>query len=81
MAGRIKSMNTPPKLIPAQNSVGGMSSIGFMRLPQVLKIFPVSRSTWWAGVKSGRYPAGVKLSARVTAWRVETILSLIERGT
>jgi prophage regulatory protein len=60
--------------------IDSLPSTGYVRLPDVLKVFPVSKSTWWAGVKSGRYPAGVKLSARVTAWRVENILSLIERG-
>ncbi len=51
---------------------------GFIRLPEVLKIFPVSKSTWWAGVKSGRFPQGVKLGQRVTAWRVEDIRTLIQ---
>lgn len=50
---------------------------GFVPLPVVLNVFPVSRSTWWAGVKTGRYPAGVKLSERRTAWRVEDIRKLI----
>ena len=38
---------------------------------------PVSKSTWWAGVKSGRFPKPVKLGPRTTAWRVEDIRSLI----
>lgn len=50
---------------------------GYVRLPSVLATFPVSKSTWWAGVKSGRYPAGHKLSQRVTAWRAEDIRALI----
>ena len=41
----------------------------FMRLPQVLAEIPVSKSTWWAGVRAGRYPKGVKLSTRTTAWK------------
>ncbi len=53
---------------------------GYIRLPDVLKVFPVSKSTFWAGIKTGKYPAGVKLSERVTAWRVEDIRALIERG-
>lgn len=53
---------------------------GYLRLPAVLKLFPVSKSTWWAGVKSGRYPAGVKLSTRVTAWRAEEIATLVNGG-
>jgi predicted DNA-binding transcriptional regulator AlpA len=50
---------------------------GFLRLPEVLKFFPVSRSTWWAGVKSGRYPKPVKLGPKITAWRSEDIRQLI----
>ena len=50
---------------------------GFLRLPDVLKLFPVSKSTWWQGVKDGVYPQPVRLSARTTAWRVEDIQNLI----
>lgn len=50
---------------------------GFMRLPEILAVFPVGKTTWWEGVKSGRYPKGVKLSARVTAWRAEDIRALV----
>ncbi|NMG05134.1 helix-turn-helix transcriptional regulator [Azoarcus taiwanensis] len=58
---------------------------GFLRLPQIIgdpakglpPLIPVKKSTWWAGVKSGRYPQPVKLSQRVTAWRVEDIRALI----
>ncbi len=52
---------------------------GYLRLPEVLKVYPVSKSTWWAGVKAGRYPAGYKLSARITAWKAEEIFALLER--
>ena len=50
---------------------------GFVRLPQILAVFPVSRSAWWAGVQKGKYPSPVKLSERTTAWRVEDIRRLI----
>ena len=53
---------------------------GFIRLPEVLSFIPVSRSTWWAGIKTGRYPKPVKLGLRVTAWRVEDIRSLIDNA-
>ena len=56
---------------------------GFVRLTSVLAPngpIPVGRSTWWAGVKSGRFPKPVKLGPRTTAWRVEDIRALIERG-
>lgn len=50
---------------------------GYVRLSTILKIIPVSKSTWWAGVKDGRFPKSVKLSAKITAWRVEDIRALI----
>lgn len=49
-----------------------------LRLPSVLARVPVSRSAWWAGVKSGRYPAGVKLSKRTTCWKSSDIEALIQ---
>jgi len=52
---------------------------GFLRLPQVLSVFPISASSWWSGIRDGRYPAGVKLSTRVTAWRAQDVRALIER--
>lgn len=51
---------------------------GFLRLPQVLELFPISKSAWWAGVKEGRFPKPVKLTERTTAWRVEDIHQLID---
>jgi prophage regulatory protein len=51
---------------------------GFLRLASIVgpgKLIPVSKSTWWEGVKSGR----VKLGPRITAWRVEDIRRLIEQ--
>jgi prophage regulatory protein len=56
-------------------------SSGFMRLPAVLSVIPVSKSTWWSGVKSGRYPKPVKLGERITAWRAEDIRALIEKAS
>ena len=56
-----------------------IQNTGFLRLPEVLKIFPVSRSTWWAGVKSGIYPKPVRLSKNIVAWRVQDILALVEK--
>ena len=41
---------------------------------------PISRSTWLAGVASGRYPQPVKLGPKITAWRLEDIQKLIDWG-
>jgi predicted DNA-binding transcriptional regulator AlpA len=63
---------------------------GYLRLAQIIgnpkanppipALIPVSKSTWWAGVKSGRFPAPVKLGPRITVWRVEDIRTLINNG-
>lgn len=50
---------------------------GYVRLPQILRVFPVSRSTWWQGVRDKRYPQSVKLGPRITAWKAEAIHDLI----
>ena len=50
-----------------------------LRLPQVLARFPVARSTWYAGVRSGIYPEPLLISRRVVAWTQESIDALIRR--
>ena len=52
---------------------------GLLRLPEVLALVPVSASTWWDGIRSGRFPAGVKLGPRCTAWRAADIRDLLAR--
>jgi len=51
-----------------------------LRLPQVLALVPISRATWWKGVKAGRFPQPVKLGPRTTAWRKNDIMQLVEHG-
>ena len=54
---------------------------GLVRVSQIVgdkkqgvpPFIPISRSSWWAGVKSGRYPKPVKLSERCTCWHAEDI--------
>jgi predicted DNA-binding transcriptional regulator AlpA len=49
--------------------------------PPIPAIIPVSKSTWWAGVKAGHYPQPVRtLGKRITAWRVEDIRNLIRHA-
>lgn len=56
-----------------------LPEIGFFRLPQILNVIPVSRSSWWAGVKSGKYPKPVKLGENTTAWKAEDIHAIIAK--
>ncbi len=41
-------------------------------------MIPVSRSYWYEGVKSGKFPKGIKLSPRVTVWKESDILALTQ---
>ncbi len=60
---------------------------GFVRLLQILGnpnakppipgVIPVSKSTWWNGVRAGKYPKPVKLGPHTTAWKVEDIRTMI----
>ena len=68
-------------------NAASLPETGFLRLRQIIgdpkadppvpPLIPVSRSTWWAGVKNGRFPKAVKLGPNTTVWRVEDILELI----
>lgn len=59
---------------------------GFLRLPQIIgdsergipAVIPVSRSTWWNGVKEGKFPQPVKLGPKTTVWKVSDIRALID---
>lgn len=53
---------------------------GFLRLPQVLSLIPISRSAWWAGIKEGKFPQGIKLGSKTTVWRAEAIRALIDQA-
>ena len=52
----------------------------FLRLPQVLERVPVSKSTWWKGIRDGIFPKGIKLSTRTTAWRESEIDAVGDQG-
>ncbi|HEY5850415.1 MAG TPA: AlpA family phage regulatory protein [Lysobacter sp.] len=75
--------------------VSPLPETGFLRLPQIIgapgdpqanppqaptpALIPVSKSSWYAGVRVGRYPRPVKLGPNTTVWRVEDIRALIEQ--
>jgi len=52
---------------------------GFLRLSQVLTLVPISKSAWWEGCKTGRFPKPVKLGPRTTAWKAEDIAALVKQ--
>ncbi|HUB91112.1 MAG TPA: AlpA family phage regulatory protein [Dyella sp.] len=68
-----------------------LPATGYLRLPQIIgkkptatnpglpALVPVSASTLWAWVKTGRFPAPVKLGPRTTAWQVEHVRAYLEK--
>jgi prophage regulatory protein len=58
--------------------IHGIPETGFVRLSQILEVIPIGKTSWWEGVKSGRFPKSVKLSERCTAWKAEDIRDLIK---
>jgi len=64
---------------------------GYLRLNQIIgnpksnppihPLIPVGKSTWWAGVKSGRFPKPVKLGPRITVWHIEDIRELFQKNS
>ena len=53
---------------------------GFLRLHQILEFFTISKSAWWKGCSTGRYPKPLKLGPRTTGWRAEDIKAFIENA-
>ena len=61
---------------------------GFLRLHQIIgskkanipPIIPVSATSWWNGVKSGKYPKAIKLGPKTTVWRASEVLSIVQNG-
>ena len=66
---------------------GELPATGFVRQSQLIGtpnrpgIVPFSSPTLWRKVKSGEFPRPVKLSERVTAWRVEDIRAWMQART
>ncbi|MCG7932128.1 MAG: AlpA family phage regulatory protein [Candidatus Thiodiazotropha lotti] len=48
-----------------------------IRIKDVLRLYPISKSGWFKGIQDGKYPKPVKLGERVSAWRVGDILKLV----
>lgn len=48
--------------------------------PAIAPLIPVRKSTWWAGVRSGKFPKPVKLGPRTTVWNADSIREFIEQA-
>lgn len=61
-------------------------TVRYLRLKQIIgsikegipPIIPVSKSTWWAGVRTGRFPSPHKIGPKTTVWSAHDIAKLAE---
>jgi prophage regulatory protein len=71
-------MPTPISIPVSSHPMRALPVNVFLRLPQVLARVPISRSTLWRRVSEGTFPRPLKLSRRVTVWRLEDIESWMQ---
>jgi prophage regulatory protein len=76
-----KQLNSKPKypvqLNKYQRPLGApLDPDALLRVNEVLRYVPVSRSTWWNGVRNGTYPKSIKLGPHTTVWRARDVLAL-----
>ena len=66
--------NTPTPRLPEP---------GYDRLKDVLRVIPISRSSWYAAVQDGRINQPIKLGKRTAAWSnhyINFLLSELDAG-
>jgi prophage regulatory protein len=51
----------------------------YLRIKDVVKLLSISKSSWWSGVSKGRYPSSIKISPRITVWKLSDICDLQKR--
>lgn len=62
------------KAVSTQSTFDDLPDSGFIRQAQLVpNVVPFSPATLWRKCKAGQFPKPVKLSERVTAWRVGDI--------
>ncbi|WP_348944146.1 AlpA family phage regulatory protein [Chitinibacter sp. FCG-7] len=66
---------TPPIAQIAKPTYGALPATGYVREAKLIgeEILPFSRAQLWKMVKAGKFPAPVKFSPQVTAWKVELV--------
>lgn len=57
-----------------------MNDLKLIRLKQVLELLPISKSTWWDGIKKGIYPKPIKIGARISCWRLGEVIDIARNG-
>lgn len=50
-----------------------------LRLPEVLKIIPVSKAAFYKGIANKQYPQPIKISSRLSVWKLADIRECVGR--
>lgn len=65
---------------PVDAGNGLPKSSPLLRAKQIAgPILPIGLSTWWQWVKDGKAPRGIKISSRITVWKKDDVLALVDR--
>lgn len=64
----------------SNNNFNALPENALLKLPQVLALYPVSKSSWYAGIKSGIYPRGKKIGVRSIAWKSSDVQALLDQA-
>ena len=67
------------KVSSINNPATHNSTEGFYRIGNVLAIIPIGKTRWYAGIKSGEFPAPIHLGSKVCFWRKSDIHALVEK--
>ena len=63
----------------SMNFCGDLPSEGFVRLPAVLRVLGICKTSWWNGIREGRFPKPTKLGRKTACWHVDDIRALIAK--
>ena len=80
LSEEVKQKGKKPREFSAPSGIENtdpVPEVGLMRIDQVLKLIPVSKSKWWDGIKAGVYPKPYKISTGVIVWKNSDILDSI----
>ncbi|AEB85663.1 MULTISPECIES: helix-turn-helix transcriptional regulator [Comamonadaceae] len=70
---QVTSTTSPAAPAGLQAQRPRLPDTGFVRQKLLLSFVPFSKSTLWRRVNEGVFPAPIRLSVGITAWRVEDV--------
>ncbi len=58
---------------------GELPTEGFVSLPVVLRVLSIGKTSWWNGIREGKYPKPSKFGSKTARWHVDDIRTLIAK--